>query len=126
MGYSPHGSYEEMGGWLMLPFFVFYVLSYVLGLFLVGYFNASRHIVDYSEGALVMFVSILVITWAWNQILMKKAIALAVSVIVLKYIILVFVLHGMAQNTQVVFFALGVSVFIPAILAMVVKSVFVR
>ena len=30
MGYSPHGSYEEMGGWLMLPFFVFYVLSYAV------------------------------------------------------------------------------------------------
>ena len=93
---------------------------------MIGYFDADRHIPDYSKGALLMLVNTLAITWAWGRIFVKKAIALAISVIVCKYLILVLVLYWIVQNTQLVFFALGIGIFIPAILAMAVKSILVR
>ena len=90
------------------------------------YFNAHRHILDYSLGGFVMLANTLAITWAWHRIFIKKAIALAVSVIVLKYTILIFVLHWVVQNTEPIFLVLGIGVLIPAVLAMAVRHIFVR
>ena len=110
----------------MFLFFVFYILSYTLGLVVMVYFDAHRHILSYSGGALVMFVNVLIIVWAWNRIFIKKAITLAVSVIVFKYAILIFVLYWMIQRSEPVFLALGIGVLLPAVLATAVKNVFIR
>ena len=88
------------------------------------HFNASSYFRGYSLGAFVALINIFVLSWAFYRIFIKKAIALAVGVIVLKYAILIFILYGLVNSTNVVALVLGLSVFIPAVLGMAVKSMF--
>ena len=111
----------------MIFFLISYIVSYVLGLWLAWQFDAHRHFWDYSLGALVLWIDILAMTWAWHRVFIKKAVAFAMSVIVLKYGVLVCALYWLVQvqKVELIPLFLGVGVIVPAVLVTAIKSVFV-
>ena len=112
---------------LMLSIFsISYTLFYMFGWILFIQYGAISHIFGYHCGSLLMFLNILVLIWAWRRIFVKKSIALAAGVIVLKYALLVWTLYVLVQSVDPLALVLGISVFIPALFSMALFEVFFR
>lgn len=69
-------------------------------------------------GAALMLVNIVLLTWAWRRIFIKKSIALAVSVIVIKYAIIGLLVFKLAQKEtfEMAGFLIGLTSVLPSML----------
>ena len=104
-------------------FFVAYFFFYAVGLFLIGIFDAHRHMMfGYSLGAFILLADIFVLFWAWHRIFFKKSVVLSTSVIVLKYSVLVLVLYWVTPQVGAFPLALGFGVLLPSVLSMALKG----
>src|SRR5690606_27943129 len=83
--------------------------------------------VSVAWGALLMGLNLLALIWAWDRIFIKKSIALATGVIVLKYAFLgvLVYLTVVQQWADVLGFIIGLSTVLPTVLALSLKKDFI-
>lgn len=84
----------------------------------IGFVKAAHQSMSAAVGAVLVTVSLVLLTWAWHLILSKKLIALAVSVIVFKYAIFGTIIYIVITKAWVdgVWFVVGVSTLLPTVL----------
>lgn len=85
----------------MKKFFLFQTLLTVLGPLLLLFLHGWRVAASFGLGALVILVNVALMAWAWNRILRKKLVALALSLIVFKYAILGAILYQILKTPWV-------------------------
>jgi hypothetical protein len=98
--------------WIM----VFLSLLGGSGLWIGG---AGRQGLSFLFGGLLMSLNLLVLTWSWGSIFLKKSIALSSTAIVFKYTILGILIYWASRRgwIEVVGFAAGLSLILPAVVA---------
>lgn len=85
-----------------------------------AYFWGLNAIPSSAFGALLIGINLAGLIWAWRRIFLKKGIAFAISVIVLKYpLIAAFIYIALSKEWVMAYpFALGVATLIPNIVMM--------
>lgn len=73
-------------------------------------------------GSLLIGLNLLIMSWAWRRIFLKKTIALAISAIVIKYAILGLSIYILVlQNrVDVMSFMIGLGTLIPTVFALAI------
>ena len=89
----------------------------------VLYFFGSLYVaISGFAGCLLIGLNLLALTWSWRRIFLKKTIALAVGVIVIKYAILGLSIYALVLQKRVdmMGFLIGLGSLIPTILALAI------
>lgn len=81
-----------------------FLIWLILGLILIGLMYVFRGLHDAAGcvvGVMTIGFNLWTLIWAWQRIFNRKGLALAVSVIVLKYPILIFTLHWLITRKKI-------------------------
>lgn len=93
------------------------LLPYLAGMMFLG---ATHHIVQFAIGALLAGANLLVVLWSAQQLLLKKPIALLVTVSVIKYgLLITLAIYAIAARwTMSVGFLIGISTLLPSLVVL--------
>ena len=95
---------------ILLFFFIFPIVTSLSFYFL----RSEREALGVLIGATLMGLNVAALTWAWRRIFVKKSIALAASVIVIKYAIIGFAVYKLmvGDAVDVMSFVIGITTII--------------
>ena len=85
--------------------------------------NAQQAAASFAYGAAIIWLNLVLLTWAWKNILEKKLVALSALTIVFKYAIFAVIVYYVISdsNSKIIWFVSGIS---SLMLTVIIKSVF--
>jgi hypothetical protein len=106
-------------------FIVFYTTAFCLAFLFYSHYESAA---SCALGGVIMLVNLLGLTFLWYLVFSKKSIALAVFVIIFKYLILGFILWKLADVSWMkpVGLVIGLSTLVLAILSATMMKSFVK
>lgn len=78
---------------------------------IIASFYSTQSSISFLCGSILIFLNLFILFWVWSRILSKKLIALAVSVIVIKYAIFGLIIYVVLKNPaiQPLWFSVGIG-----------------
>lgn len=95
-----------------------HLVSSLLVIVPLGLFSPLHQLTGAILGAALMGINLLTIVWVWQRIFQKKSIALAASVIVIKYAILGAIIYFVLKDGKIdpIRFIVGLSSILPTMI----------
>lgn len=92
----------------------FHLISTISIALLILIFNTTQNSISFICGSLLIFANLAILFWVWQRIISKKLIALAVSVIVIKYAIFGVIIYLILKNPNIqpIWFSIGIGMII--------------
>ena len=89
-----------------------------LGAMVIAAGLTTQAAISYVTGASLILVNISLLAWTWSKILNKKLVALAVSIIVIKYAIYAVIIYKIVSLAYInkTWFVLGLGTLMPSVL----------